>query len=89
LNLIRPLYITVPGKAEKTMKIGCLQVIVIAAAREYFAERIQFNPQVGDVENNIRRADAILAEGDLKDLDLLILPEMAFSGMYKHSTSRS
>jgi protein N-terminal amidase len=47
------------------------------------AERRQFNPQVGDVENNIKRAEAVLAEGSLKDLDLLVLPEMSFSGKYK------
>ena len=43
---------------------------------------------MGDVENNIKRAEAILADGDPKDLDLLILPEMAFSGKNKHNTSR-
>jgi predicted amidohydrolase len=70
------------------MKIGCLQVTMTTLAGTCFAERIQFNPQVGDVQNNIRRAEAILAEGDPKDLDLLILPEMAFSGRYKRSTSQ-
>lgn len=37
---------------------------------------------MGDVENNIKRAEAILDEGNPKDLDLLILPEMAFSGKF-------
>ncbi|KAK3946066.1 carbon-nitrogen hydrolase [Diplogelasinospora grovesii] len=49
------------------MRIGCLQ----------------FAPQVGDVENNLNRADAVLAKADsmaLDSLDLLVLPEMAFSG---------
>ncbi|KXX75285.1 Protein N-terminal amidase [Madurella mycetomatis] len=49
------------------MKIGCLQ----------------FSPQVGDVSNNLTRADAVLSKADpreLEDLDLLVLPEMAFSG---------
>ncbi|PSS18734.1 hypothetical protein M430DRAFT_66727 [Amorphotheca resinae ATCC 22711] len=46
------------------MRIGCLQ----------------FAPQVGDVENNLNRADAVLAKANPKDLDLLVLPEMAFSG---------
>jgi len=46
------------------MRIGCLQ----------------FAPQVGDVEANLNRADAVLeAHGDL-ELDLLVLPELAFSG---------
>ncbi|KAK4455752.1 carbon-nitrogen hydrolase [Podospora aff. communis PSN243] len=49
------------------MRIGCLQ----------------FAPQVGDVSNNLNRADACLARADpmeLENLDLLVLPEMAFSG---------
>lgn len=51
------------------MRIGCLQ----------------FAPQVGDVSNNLSRADAVLAKADqreLEDLDLLVLPEMAFSGVH-------
>lgn len=49
------------------MRIGCLQ----------------FAPQVGDVSNNLTRADAVLAKAgskNLENLDLLVLPEMAFSG---------
>ncbi|KAM7196518.1 Carbon-nitrogen hydrolase [Naviculisporaceae sp. PSN 640] len=49
------------------MRIGCLQ----------------FAPKVGDVSNNLNRADAVLAKADpmaLDNLDLLVLPEMAFSG---------
>lgn len=49
------------------MRIGCLQ----------------FSPQVGDVDNNLNRADAVLAKADpadLDSLDLLVVPEMAFSG---------
>ncbi|TLD24055.1 hypothetical protein PspLS_06857 [Pyricularia sp. CBS 133598] len=49
------------------MRIGCLQ----------------FAPQVGDVDNNLNRADSVLNRADprdLDDLDLLVLPEMAFSG---------
>lgn len=50
------------------MRIGCLQ----------------FAPQVGDVDNNLNRADLVLAKADQDDvdsLDLLVLPELAFSGM--------
>lgn len=47
------------------MRIGCLQ----------------FAPQVGDVDNNLNRADAVLNRADPEDLDLLVLPELAFSGM--------
>lgn len=49
------------------MRIGCLQ----------------FAPQVGDVEGNLSRADAALSRADpddLDSLDLLVVPEMAFSG---------
>ncbi|KAH9909628.1 carbon-nitrogen hydrolase [Xylariomycetidae sp. FL2044] len=46
------------------MRIGCLQ----------------FAPQVGDVDNNLNRADAILNKAQPKDLDLLVLPELAFTG---------
>lgn len=46
------------------MRIGCLQ----------------FAPQVGDLENNLNRADAVLNRVDPDSLDLLVLPELAFSG---------
>lgn len=44
---------------------------------------LQFAPQVGDVDNNLNRADAVLAKAnqdDIDSLDLLVLPELAFSG---------
>ncbi|PSR97172.1 carbon-nitrogen hydrolase [Coniella lustricola] len=44
---------------------------------------LQFAPQVGDTDNNLNRADAVLAkmdQHDLDSLDLLVLPELAFSG---------
>ncbi|TFB01952.1 Protein Amidase [Trichoderma ghanense] len=43
---------------------------------------LQFAPQVADVENNLNKADAILSEADSDDLDLdlLVLPELAFTG---------
>ena len=50
------------------MRIGCLQ----------------FAPQVGDVDNNLNRADSVLSKAspdDLDLLDLLVLPELAFTGM--------
>lgn len=49
------------------MRIGCLQ----------------FAPQVADVDNNLNRADAVLSRAnpdDLDSLDLLVVPELAFSG---------
>ncbi|PNH30845.1 hypothetical protein VD0002_g2709 [Verticillium dahliae] len=41
---------------------------------------VQFAPQVGDVDNNLNRADAVLSRANPEELDLLVLPEMAFSG---------
>ncbi|KAI1390825.1 carbon-nitrogen hydrolase [Hypoxylon trugodes] len=46
------------------MKIGCLQ----------------FAPQVGDVDNNLNRADAIINKANPEDLDILVLPELAVTG---------
>ena len=57
------------------MRIGCLQ----------------FAPVTGDVENNLNRADAIMSKAKVDELDLLVLPEMAFSGMFTptaHLTAR-
>jgi predicted amidohydrolase len=48
------------------MRIGCLQ----------------FAPQVGDTNNNLNRADAVLHKGNPEGLDLLVLPELAFSGEF-------
>lgn len=44
---------------------------------------LQFAPQVGDVDNNLDLADALLnsaKEEALDGLDLLVLPELAFTG---------
>lgn len=46
------------------MRIGCLQ----------------FAPHLGDINQNLNRADAVLNKANVKDLDLLVLPELAFSG---------
>ena len=66
------------------MRIGCLQVrfkhaqvsICIALTVHKFA------PQVGDVDNNLNRADAVLSRANPQNLDILVLPELAFSGMF-------
>lgn len=50
---------------------------------------LQFAPQVGDVNNNLNRADSVLAKAnpdDLEGLDLIVLPELAFTG--PHTTRR-
>ena len=52
--------------------------------RETFRMRIaclQFAPQVGDLDNNLNRADSVLSRANPEDLDLLVLPELAFTGM--------
>ncbi|TVY19325.1 Protein N-terminal amidase [Lachnellula arida] len=41
---------------------------------------LQFAPQVGDVDNNLNRADSVLSKANPQDIDLLVLPELAFSG---------
>lgn len=41
---------------------------------------LQFSPVLGDVDNNLTRADAVLAKANVQDLDLLVLPELAFTG---------
>ncbi|KAI6265894.1 hypothetical protein MCOR34_011840, partial [Pyricularia oryzae] len=49
------------------MRIGCLQ----------------FSPQVAAIDDNLNRADAVLNRAnpdDLEDLDILVLPAMAFTG---------
>ncbi|KAM3492124.1 hypothetical protein MY3957_004615 [Beauveria namnaoensis] len=46
------------------MRIGCLQ----------------FAPKVGDIENNLNRADAVLSKANVEELDLMVLPELAFTG---------
>jgi predicted amidohydrolase len=47
---------------------------------------LQFNPQVGQVAANFSRAESLLMreerEGMLRDLDLLVLPELAFTGLF-------
>ena len=47
-----------------TMRIGCLQ----------------FAPIKGDVNDNLTRADHILHKTPPRELDLLVLPELAFTG---------
>lgn len=57
------------------MRIGCLQ----------------FAPKVGDIDNNLNRADSVLAKADpenLDALDLLVLPELAFTGGFSWLRAR-
>lgn len=43
---------------------------------------LQFDPTLGDVESNIKKADMLLFchKDRLENLDLLVLPELAFAG---------
>jgi protein N-terminal amidase len=41
---------------------------------------------VGDVNNNLNRADAVLSKANPEELDLLVLPELAFSGESQKKT---
>lgn len=54
------------------MRIGCLQ----------------FAPQVGDIDNNLNRADTVLSKANPENLDPLVLPELAFSGMERPRSIR-
>ncbi|MCJ1306986.1 Carbon-nitrogen hydrolase [Agyrium rufum] len=40
----------------------------------------QFSPKLGEIEANIAQTDTLLANADIKNVDLLVLPELAFSG---------
>jgi predicted amidohydrolase len=40
------------------------------------------------VDNNLNRADAVLSRANPKNLDLLVLPELAFSGMFDRNVPR-
>ena len=44
---------------------------------------LQYNPQLGTVEANIARVNELLDDykEDVVDLDLLVLPELALTGM--------
>lgn len=41
---------------------------------------LQFGPELGKVQKNIERAERILDDADLEGTDLLVLPELAFTG---------
>lgn len=42
---------------------------------------LQIAPELGQVSKNIERADRLLREVCPADVDLLVLPELAFSGL--------
>lgn len=44
---------------------------------------------MGDVDNNLNRADAVLSRANPQNLDLLVLPELAFSGEFPKRNQQS
>lgn len=46
---------------------------------------LQFAPQVGETASNLEIADELLRRCKPGDFDLLVLPEMAFTGMYRNT----
>lgn len=53
---------------------------------------LQFDPTFGEVELSIRTADSLLLkaeqDGDLQGVELLVLPELAFTGAFNRLLSR-
>ena len=41
---------------------------------------LQFSPKLGKTAENVARANAILEAASPQDIDLLVLPELAFTG---------
>lgn len=41
---------------------------------------LQFNPELGRLSENIARANALLEAASPQNIDLLVLPELAFTG---------
>lgn len=41
---------------------------------------LQFNPELGRLPENIARANALLEAASPQNIDLLVLPELAFTG---------
>lgn len=61
------------------------EVLVLRSKQKRTKMRIaclQFAPRLGDVDNNLTRADAVLSKACPEELDLLVLPELAFTGMF-------
>lgn len=41
---------------------------------------LQFSPKLGKTAENVASANVILEAASLQDIDLLVLPELAFTG---------
>lgn len=55
---------------------------VVARLCQNVCRCLQFSAQLGKVEDNIARANALLQDSSISDFDLLILPELAFTGVF-------
>lgn len=59
---------------------------VLGPANRMKIATLQFDPTFGEVELSIRSADSLLLkaenEGDLQGIELLVLPELAFTGAF-------
>lgn len=42
---------------------------------------LQFDPKLGEIARNIEKAESLLADASLENVDLLVLPEMALTGI--------
>ena len=47
---------------------------------------IQFNPELGKPPENIAHVNDLLQAASPQDIDLLVLPELAFTGNHWHFT---
>ena len=50
---------------------------------------LQFSPKLGEVQANIARADELLKEALPQEYSILVLPELAFSGLCLSRRCRS
>ena len=67
------------------MRIACLQYaplvsLLLALYLEGEFSSTSHNVQTGDINQNMNRAEAVLSRSNLDGIDLLVLPELAFSG---------
>jgi protein N-terminal amidase len=75
-----------PGRSSPTSLHPTMAVAIAEEEQKMKIACLQFAPEVGKVQENIRRADTILQNTQIpSDLDWLVLPELAFSGYNFHS----
>lgn len=57
-------------------------IVIVLKKKSLHHDCPQFNPQLGNIAHNLKRAETIISRAAPVDIDLLILPEMAFSGAF-------